>query len=98
MTQLGKAHFELEAMAEKLEKEGICTVREFGEWKGDMGFSVHWSFSRGEDFVKASAFAHAVEKWADIIEGDNTDVVVMYSAEDINKDRRYIIKIYPVWL
>lgn len=98
MTQLGKAHFELEAMVEELEKVGICTVCEFGEWIGEMGFSVHWSLSRGEDFVKASAFAHAVEKWADTIEGNNTDAVVIYSAEDINKDRRYIIKIYPVWL
>ena len=95
---IGNTYYELKAMAEELEKEGICVVYEIGEWCDEECFSVHWTISRGEDFVKASAFAHVVNEWADIIGDDIIKPVIRYSVYDINNNQTYIIKISPVWL
>ena len=95
---IGNTYYELKAMAEELEKEGICVVREIGEWRDEERFSVYWTISRGEDFIKASAFAHAVKEWADIVGDDIIEPVIRYSVYDINNDQTYIIKISPVWL
>lgn len=98
MTQIENGFYELIAMAKELEKEGICNVYDVDEWRDEECFSVEWTISRGDEFVKASAFAHKVAEWAESEAGDIIDAVTIYSAEDIRNNMEYLIRIPPIWL
>lgn len=98
MTQIGSTYYELKEMAKTLEKEGICNVYDVNGWSDEEGFSVEWVIEHGDEFVKASAFAHKVAEWAETIDGDETDAVTIYSVEDTRNDMQYLIRISPVWL
>lgn len=98
MTQIGSTYYELKEMAKALEKEGICNVYDVDEWRDEESFSIEWTISCGDEFVKASAFAHKVAEWAESIDGDETDAVIIYGVEDIRNDMQYLIRISPIWL
>lgn len=96
MTQIENGFYEVIETAKKLEAEGVCRVYDCEDSSSERRFSINWNIQSGEEFVKASALARIVSKWADFADGE--DGYVAYGIEDDYTGRLYMIDVFCVWL